>query len=251
MSDEIVKSKSTELARPALDMPALFQKAMELGPQGPEMIRQLVALKVEEDKRQAEHAFADALREFQHICPPIPKEKEVYKDEASRKGGKPVYSYAPLDAIMAHVRPHLEATGLSVSFDTHSKDASMVSVTCLLHHVGGHTRASVFEVPTESRSSLQSPQQKFASAMTFAKRHALTNVLGIPTTDDFEEDDVDPTTLNEEQQANLRAKIEEVGAVEAKVLAWLKADAISSVRVADLERCYAELDRFAAKGGAA
>ena len=67
----------------------------------------------------------------------------------------------------------------------------------------GHSEESSFEIPVDKSGYMTAPQQ-YASALTFAKRYALINVLGISTS----EEDTDATTVNKEKDAkSVKARI--------------------------------------------
>lgn len=127
----------------------------------------------------AREAYFDAVTGFQSECPVIPKTKTVR--------GSYSYSYAPLDVIVATVSPLLAKHGLSYRFDTRFEESPPAQVvTCVVTHRQGHSEQSEFRAPVDTGARMNTMQQS-ASSLTYAKRYAFCNALGILTGD--EDDD--------------------------------------------------------------
>ena len=163
-----------------------------------ETLERLFALhqKVNEDRAKA--AFVQALAEFQKECPVIEKTKKVME----RDSQKVRYMYAPIDSIVTQVREYVSKNGFSYRWET-KQEGNKITAVCVLTHVLGHSESSGFTIESEASKFMSAPQSQ-ASALTFAKRYTLCNVLGIST---GEEDD-DATTVNQTKGArNPRARI--------------------------------------------
>lgn len=179
--------EKTQLARtlvPAQREPSpgeLIDRALDKGAT-PEAIEKLVALYERLKAGQAKEAYVRALAEFQSRCPVITKTKEI-KD----KSGKVRYRYAPMDEIVKAVRDILHDCGLSYAIDAaFAVENKLMSATCTITHELGHRETSTFMAPIDPDSYMSAPQ-KYASALTYAKRYAFCNALGILTGD--EDDD--------------------------------------------------------------
>jgi hypothetical protein len=214
-----VREAALEPAQEARTLPAvrrtaedLIALAVERGA-GIETIERMMAVRRELNAEQAKAAFDVAMSEFQAGCPVIVKRKAVYNGE--KKGGGIRYVYAPLDDIVRQVGPILSAHGLS-----HTEDAvveassvpdamlsdaimkgaseeqlrllsiaykgmhpSWVVAVCTVSHIAGHSETKTFRIPVDHESYMTAPQQ-FASALTFGKRYAFCNALGILTGDE-------------------------------------------------------------------
>lgn len=143
-----------------------------------ETLERLLALREKLHAEQARAAFFTALGAFQAACPIIGKEKAA-------KMGTYSYMYAPLDHIIAQVGPILGAHGLSYTFQTslETMGETLLQVAeCTVHHVAGHSESSCFRAPIDA-SAKMNDMQKAASAVTYAKRYAFCNALGILTGD--------------------------------------------------------------------
>jgi hypothetical protein len=136
------------------------------------------------DKRwkadRSREAYFQALSSFQGECPIIKKSKSVNNSED--KGGGKRYSYAPLDEIVKQVSPILAKYGLSYSI-TVAQDEKSVEAKVRSTHIAGHSEETGFKVPIDEKAYMNAPQ-KFASALTFAKRYAFCNAFGILTGDE-------------------------------------------------------------------
>jgi hypothetical protein len=162
-----------------------------------ETMERLFALHREVKADHAREAFVLAMAKFQSECPTIEKTKHVLG-----KDGKVRYSFAPLDAIVSQVKAILVRNGLSYSVDA-EVTATDVKATCKITHSLGHSETSSFSAPIDKEGYMTAPQ-KVASALTFAKRYAFTNALGILTGDE----DVDATDVKTEKKpADVKSQI--------------------------------------------
>ena len=162
-----------------------------------ETMEKLFALHKEVKAEQAKSAFIAALGNFQNEVPIITKTKKVLNNNGSVR-----YQYAPLETIIEQIKIPLSANGLSYSWTVENKEG-FIKATAKATHAFGHSEESSFEIPVDKGGFMTAPQQ-YASALTFAKRYALINVLGISTS----EEDTDATTVNKEKDAkSIKAKI--------------------------------------------
>jgi ERF superfamily len=120
-----------------------------------------------ERARGLEASLNDALALAQNEFPPIPREKTV-------QTGKYSFSYAPLETILAAVRPVLAKHGLAIV-----QPLSEQGIRTELRHADGGVIRSVFPIPWQP----DSPQQ-LGSMLTYLRRYALCAMLGIATEED-------------------------------------------------------------------
>lgn len=170
-----------------------------------DMLERLLAMRAELRAEQAREAFANDMADFQSACPVITKGKKVLnKDKSSVR-----YQYAPLEEIIKQTRDVRRTYGFSHSFDTQvSTELKEVKVICTIKHRLGHTERSEFQVPTDPESYMNAPQ-KFASAMTYAKRYAFINAMGI--TLGGEDNDARTAPKNDKYTVVQMAEIEKLG----------------------------------------
>ncbi len=163
-----------------------------------ETLERLMVMQEKWQATKAREAFVNAMTVFQTSCPVLKKTKDVMN-----KDGRSVrYSFAPIDSIIQQIKKPLKEAGLTYRWEV-KNEAGKMPVTCIVTHVLGHSEQSTFDVPTDEGGFMTAPQ-KVASALTFAKRYSLVNVLGIATSDS----DDDATTVNKEPEAKSdKAKI--------------------------------------------
>lgn len=145
-----------------------------------ETMEKLLAMAQVMKAEWAKEEFHKAISGFQADCPTIEKKKHV-----NDKYGKLRYKYAPLESIVEQVKIPLNKNGISYSIDTDVQPTAVKAIVKITH-ISGHSESSSFQVPIDPESYMNQPQ-KFASALTFAKRYAFCNALGILTGD--EDDD--------------------------------------------------------------
>jgi ERF superfamily len=163
-----------------------------------ETLERLFALHKDVQAENARQAFTRALADFQNDCPIIKKTKKVMN-----KDGRTVrYVYAPIDAIVEQIKKPLAVNGFSYTF-TVQNDESMITATAKVTHKLGWSETSTFSIPVDKEGYMTAPQ-KIASALTFAKRYALCNALGISTGDE----DTDATDVGKEPDVkSLKSKV--------------------------------------------
>jgi hypothetical protein len=86
--------------------------------------------------------------------------------------------YASLDAILDAARPVLHKHGLALSQEPIFDDGKAGVVTRIIHS-GGESRESTLLLPLRDQSA-----QGVGSALTYARRYAVSSVLGIAADDD-------------------------------------------------------------------
>lgn len=86
--------------------------------------------------------------------------------------------YASLDAILDAARPVLSKHGLALSQEPVFDDGKAGVVTRIIH-AGGESRESTLLLPLRDQSA-----QGVGSALTYARRYAVSSVLGIAADDD-------------------------------------------------------------------
>jgi hypothetical protein len=181
-----------------------------------EVLERLVALQERVADRAAESAMNDAVRRFQEACPLLRKSRTA--KIATKSGASYAYTYAPLAEIVDTIRDLLGECGLSYTWDS-KVDAGLISVTCTLYHVDGARRTATFTGPTASNSGA-SEIQKSGAALTYGRRQALVQVLGLTQADedrDGADPEPEPEPITSEQLADLDALYDEVkAAVNAK-----------------------------------
>ena len=134
-------------------------------------LEKLMQLQERWEDKQADKALADALAEFQSTAP------STFKGRKSDRG-----HFASLDDIMLAMRVSLATNGLSISFDTATPEAGKLTAVCHVLHKDGGTLSRSVTVPVDS-AMRANDTQKMGSAISYAKRYALTAALNLIVSD--------------------------------------------------------------------
>jgi hypothetical protein len=204
---EVAKPRTRRIAPVSGDETSNFIQLAIQNNASIEVMERLYALKERVSADKARAAFVTAMANFQSECPIIEKTKKVLDYQ-----GKLRYEYAPLDAIISQIKKPLAANRLAYRWnveETVEGTTKYINATAIITHEAGHSESSSFKVPIvaqltkDGRETMTKPQQN-GSALTFAKRYALCNVLGIAT---GEEDNDANTVNNEPKPKSDRSKI--------------------------------------------
>lgn len=122
--------------------------------------------------------LATALAKVQGIMRPLSKNREV--SVKMKSGGTYKFSYTTFDAIIEAVRDPLSDNGLAFAQGVGYDGVGSVLTTRLMHASGQWIESDTPIQVTENSA------QAFGSGITYAKRYALSSMLGIAT--DFDDD---------------------------------------------------------------
>lgn len=167
-----------------------------------ESLEKLLAMRRELKAEQAKEAYDKAMANFQKYCPVIEKTKQGYN-----------YKYADFNAIIEQIKGLLADNGFSYTFDT-DEDNGKIIVYCKINHIAGHERVSKATIARETQTKMNSSQQSGAQ-MTYGKRYALVNALGIVTGD--EDTDASDRPLTAHQMAQKAQYKDEEGLVHEPI----------------------------------
>jgi hypothetical protein len=161
-----------------------------------ETMERLFVLQKEFKAEKAKEAFVRAKAALQAEIPIIEKKKVV-----KGKDGQIRYKYAPLEDELAQknedgktVKQLIGEHGFSYSFREVVTPDSITAI-CILTHIEGHSEESPFTVDIGSEAFMTDVQKRGAR-MTFAKRYAFNNALGLITGDE----DTDGTETDKENE---------------------------------------------------
>lgn len=168
-----------------------------------ETMEKLFSLRSKFKAEFAREEFMKAMANFQKDCPVIEKKKIV-----NDKFGKERYRYASLDDIVSQVKVPLGDNSLSYSFETDEAEG-FLKVICVITHSLGHSKSSDFKIPIGTEAYM-SDVQKYGARVTFAKRYAFTNALGIMTGDE----DNDATEETEEKPSGKLLTLDDITAIK-------------------------------------
>ena len=140
--------------------------------------------------------------------------------------------YADLAEIRDTVTPALTRHGLSVAQGTDMTESGLVVVTRLMH-LSGQWIESRYPIAIDK-------PQAMGSAYTYAKRYSLAAMCNIAADEDDDANAANtsapvPASISADQFRQLRKLIEASKTDENKLLAFLKADALENLTVAQFK----------------
>ncbi len=189
--------------------------------------------------RDAKAAYAAALAEMQPKLPVITERGKISTDK-----GKTVQSrYALWEDINEAIGPVLAEHGFGLSFRTGQTADGKITVTGILSHRGGHQEETLIILPHDS-SGNKNAVQAVGSSTSYGKRYTAMALLNI--TSRGEDDDGkaggDPGGLTEDQQADVQALMEDVGADRDRFLKYIKADSIAAIPATSFDKVMKTLE---------
>lgn len=178
---ELEEVKPKELEKPKADNIQLaLLEIVRREDIDPERLEKFLELQIKMEDRQAKGAFSEALAGFQGDCPVIEKSKKV--DFGAASGNRVKYDYSPLDEIAHAIRPHLRKWGLAYRFKIQKTEtANEMNLITVISHKNGHSEESDYFFTRLHDDKRMNESQKAKSAITYTKRAALENALGIIT----------------------------------------------------------------------
>jgi hypothetical protein len=205
----------------------------------PQKIEQLMNLQLKMEDRQAEKSFNQAMADFQQECPIIKKTKAV-----KNKDGTTRYTHAVLDEMIFVIKPILGKHGLSHTFNTRQTEDKKTELVVLVSHKDGFSREYSYVYDSLDDGGAMNSSQRRKSALTYAKRAALENALGIVTAG--EDDDAKRALDNpasQEQIDKIKKLIASTGSKEGDLLFYLGLDSMESLSDFDAKKAINALNQ--------
>lgn len=155
---------------------------------GLDQIREMMALQVEWEKREAEKAYNVAFSEFKAEAVQVIKGRRVTDGPLKNK------SYAELHDVVDAVTPALSRHGLSASWKISRDEKDWLEVTCTLKHVGGHSEFVSMGGPPDAGGAKNALQAR-ASTKTYLERYTLKAICGVAEGGDDTDGNAPPTAV--------------------------------------------------------
>lgn len=211
---ELAKRETAEIVTYPDSQDSMLERMMMMAVEkgvDPETMSKMLDMQERIMDKKAEQEFNQAIMGFQSDCKPVKK----------NKSGVHGSTFASLDHIAKAIAPILEKHKLTYSFESNVTDGRM-NVTCVVKHVSGHSSKSEFSAPFDDAAKMNE-MQKYASALSYARRYALQLALGLTTTDEDDDGCMGGTVyISDEQLADLESLMTEVGADKAGFLKYCK-----------------------------
>lgn len=192
----------------------------------------LVALRDRMHENVARSAFEDAFAELQLDLPVLSEHGEI-RDPA----GRLLRTYARWEDINEIIKPLLSRRGFTLRFRTEHQDGKVV-VTGILSHRAGFFQETVMRLPLDL-SGDKTAVQAVGSSTSYGKRYATAALLNLTTRG--EDDDgkaaagVGPT-VDAEQVAELRERLNAAGRSEERLATYLGVSTLADLPLSRLPR---------------
>lgn len=195
-------------------------------------IEKLMDLRERWEASEARKAYVVAMAAFKAEPMRIIKSKKV-----DIPGGAK-FAHATLADICDGVVANLSKFGLSHGWELKQLENGWPQVTCVITHEKGHSERTTLSAPPDDSGKKNSIQQ-IASTVTYLERYTLMAACGLAAKDmDNDGNGASPKPkITEEQVANLKALLTEVGANEINFLKWLKVDSLSDILAGHYDAC--------------
>jgi hypothetical protein len=139
-----------------------------------ETIREIKSMMEEERAWEAERAYNLAMS---HVAEQLPT---VLKSRQARD-----YKYESLEDVDRAVRKPLSKHGFLYRWGVDQQSADVVSVTCIISHVDGHTERTTLKAPvlkpimSKQGNAVTNPVQALGSTISYLQRYSLRAALGV------------------------------------------------------------------------
>lgn len=220
--------------RPAAMMEAIQRAAMDPACD----VAKMQALLDMAERMQATNArieYQAALARIQEVMPRIGRDGKITVNSVVRS------RYATLERIDKIVKPLLAAEGFSLQFDT-AESGSKITVFGKLAHREGHFDVKQIALALES-SGAKNSVQAMGSTISYGQRYLIKMFLNI--VEEGEDTGGQPPleAITTDQAIVIRDLIREVGANEAKFLAYIGVESVEQISKRDYDRTISELER--------
>lgn len=176
MTNDLTIRPATELAQPALDIGGMVRELFATGKAGENAaaLEKLLDVQIKMEDRNAVRMFNTDFVALQREMPKVQAVQAV-----PNKDGSTRYMFAPFDAIDDQARPLCLKFGFTYTFGEGEERAGKITKTCILAHIGGHSRTNAYTVRIGHGPPGCSESQADGAAHSYAKRGALCDALNI------------------------------------------------------------------------
>lgn len=226
---ELVEKSAVQTLSSNEQMQSALMEIVKRDDIDPERLEKFLDLQIKMETRENNKAFNNAFAQFQKECPIIPKTKRVNFKSVD-------YSYAPLDEMIHLIKPIMGKNGLSFCFNLSPDENQMVLTTIVSHKDGCEKNFQYYFNPLHDDARMNDSQRR-KSAITFAKRSALENALGIVTADcDDDARRAIDNPATDEQLEKIKSLCKSTSTTEESFLSYLKIESFGLLSLNDAKK---------------
>ena len=208
-----------------------------------ERLTALMDMRERQMNKEAEQVFNQAFSAAMADMPDVPR---------TGKNKHLGVKYSTLDDLIRATRPVLSRHGLSLNWQT-AITGQEITVTAIVRHAQGHSIQTTLTGPRDNGKQMNALQGG-GSTETYLKRYSGFAILGLSSGDEADDDGQKAEAvkvINADQYQTLQGLIEQAEADEAKMLHWLRADALGELTLKQFDTAVSMLrKKIAQKGGA-
>lgn len=206
-----------------------------------EKLEKLMDLQMRWESSNAVKAYHEAMAQFKANPPEIGKNRHV-KYQTSK--GTTEYNHADLFNVTEKINSDLSKYGLSASWTT-AQVEKMISVTCRITHVQGHSEATTLSAMPDDSGGKNSIQA-IGSAVTYLQRYTLLALCGLATREQDNDCQSPVSFITDAQKSQLVDMMNYKCVDETKFLAYMGVDDWDKIPGVNFQKALAALK--AAKG---
>lgn len=201
-------------------------------------MKELLAMRNQEEARVAEIEFNEALKTAQTKMP------RVIRDAKGAHG----IPYARLETVSKQIDPIARECGFSLSYGmSDSPLEKHYRITAKLSHIAGHSREYFVDLPADlsgpKGKENKNPTQGVGSTISYGRRYLKLMIFDVAiANEDTDGADVDVTPIDEAQVEQIQKLIVEVGADIGRFCRHFKIEKINELRTSDFQRAMDALE---------
>ena len=223
----------------------LLSVALEKGA-SVETLEKLLNLQERWETNQARKLFIASMALARPKFAPILKKNDGYSSR---------YKYETLSDVMDAVDGPLGEHGFSYDWETEDIEGGRIRVTCVVTHEGGFSRRNSLSGhpnDTADAKANMNAHQRMGGAVTYLQRYTLKAALGVAASNDTDGTSRDKIAegsapITPDEFIFIRNLIEELGAIETKVLASVNAVSLETMTQKQYREATAKLQAWAKK----
>lgn len=182
-------------------------------------LEKLMDLQMRWEQNNARKAYHEAMAQFKANPPEIGKNRHVKYQTAK---GTTEYNHADLFNVTEKISSELSKYGLSASWTTAQAD-KMISVTCKISHVQGHSESTTLSSSPDDSGGKNSIQA-IGSAVTYLQRYTLLALTGLATREQDNDAQGAIEYITDKQKSMLVDMMNSKGVKEEQFLKYMKVD---------------------------
>jgi hypothetical protein len=207
-------------------------------------LKELLAMKREQDALEAKRRFFEALARLQASLSPMAK-SGTNTHTRSR--------YVKLDDMLIELRPLLEKEGFAFTFDSKPTPPASITFTCEMVHRDGHSETRSLTLPldgvgSQGGKSAMNGLQAVGSTTSYARRYLLDMHLNLARRDEDDDGNGGPRPVTQEQADTLRRTLAEAKGDEKRFLNWAAASSFEEIPAANFARCVTAIQAMQRRG---